>query len=264
MYTKIPNAFAFGIFETVLNKGKACLLEFTNPTHDFAKSPIQRAFQFSLGVPELVPDGNMLGAMLFALAAADAVGGGGGVFAQHGAHHVIPEALECALLIFAVIGGKGAGDVHIMGAGHTVAAAGTANLHFGVDGLHHLPEHLLIGPSQLPDPGGGGGLDVVAHHFHGVHAGQNYCDLRLIPQPPESPLGRGVLHGIVRKDLFCPLRQETHQLSAPEGFHDHHGDPFVVGIVQPPAAGLRVLVHIVVLDLAEVPVPGIDLSLIHI
>ena len=102
------------------------------------------------------------------------------------------------------------------------------------------------------------------HHFHGVHAGQDHGDLRLIPQPPEGPLGGGVPGGVVGKALFRLLRQEADQLAAPERLHDYHGKALAVGVVQATASGLGMLVHVVVLDLAEVPVPGIDEAAEHI
>ena len=105
---------------------------------------VQRAFKLLAGVLELVSDVDMLRAVRLTLAAADAVGGGGGVFAHGGTHEVVHLPAEPALGVAAVISGEGAGDVHVLRAEHTVAAAGAADLHFGIDGLHHLTEHLLI------------------------------------------------------------------------------------------------------------------------
>ena len=99
-----------------------------------------------------------------AFAASDAVGGGGGILAHGGAHGVIHQPPEFALGITAVVGRKGAGNVHIPRSGHTVTAAGAAHLHLCIDGLDHAGEHFRIRRGKLPDGGGAGGLDVFAHH----------------------------------------------------------------------------------------------------
>ena len=71
-------------------------------------------------------------------------------------------------------------------------------------------------------------------------------------------MSSGLFHRIFRKQLLCPLRKIFYQPAAPQRLHDHHRDPFAVGIVQAPPSRLGVLIHIVVLDLGKVPIPGIQ------
>ena len=53
-------------------------------------------------------------------------------------------------------------------------------------------------------------------------------------------------------------RQQIHQLAAPQGLHDDHRDASGRGGLQTGPAGLADLVHVVVLDLTEVPVIGLQ------
>ena len=170
---------------------------------------------------------------------------------------MLPESRGLTLAADAVVVGKGAGDVHALGAGHTVAAAGAAHLHVGVDGSHHLLQHLLLGIAQIAHLGRGGGLDVVLHHLHAVHARQHAGHLRLIPQPPQRPLGGGVACRVGRKNLLCLPGQIVHQLAAPQGLHNDHRQALLMGMVQATAACLGIFVHVIVLDLAEIPVISI-------
>ena len=131
--------------------------EFCKPSQHLSDGAVEGTLQFLPGLAQLLADGEVLGAVLFAFAAADAVGGRRGIFPEQGADHIVHEAPEFALLVPPVIGGEGAGDVHIFRAGHAVAAAGAAHLHFGIDGGHHLPEHGFLFGAKLSDLNGGGG-----------------------------------------------------------------------------------------------------------
>ena len=199
----------------------------------------------------------MLGAVLLALAAAHAAGGLGGLLPQSGTHDVVRHAPELSVGGAAVVGGEGAGDVHPVRAGHAVAAAGAAHLHFGVDGGHHLGQHGAVFLGELSGAGLVGDAHVLRHHLHGVHAAEDAGDLALIPQPAKAPLGGAAAAGMGCKQLFGLRRQVVHQPSATERLHDDNHQPLGCGVLQSGAAGLAVLVQIVVLDLAEVPVPGV-------
>ena len=60
-------------------------LKMHEPSHDLPGGFVQRCFQNFLGFLQFLSDGDALGAVLLAFAAADAVGGGGGIFAEGGA-----------------------------------------------------------------------------------------------------------------------------------------------------------------------------------
>ena len=183
---------------------------------------------------------------------------GGVAAAQRRADDVIHLAPEAAFRVAAVVGRKAAGNIHALGAGGAVAAAGAAHLDFCVNGGHHLLQHGLIAVGQLPGLGGGGGAEVLLQHGHGVHAGKHAGDFFLIPQPAEGPLRRGVGLGMGGKNSLGLLRQAGHQLAAPERLHDHHGQALLMSVLQAPAAGLGVLIQVVVLDQAEIPIVGVD------
>ena len=48
-----------------------------------------------------------------------------------------------------------------------------------------------------------------------------------------------------------------YQFASSQGLHDDYRKTLEVGVLQAPASCLRMLIHIVILDLAEVPIPGI-------
>ena len=60
-------------------------LEPHKPARTFADGLIQRRFQILLHILQLLPNGNALRAVLLTFAAADAVGGWGGIFPEGGA-----------------------------------------------------------------------------------------------------------------------------------------------------------------------------------
>ena len=55
-----------------------------------------------------------------------------------------------------------------------------------------------------------------------------------------------------------------HQPPAPQGFHDDNGNPLLRGVFQARDPGLGMLVQIIVLDLAEVPVIGVEEAAEHV
>ena len=57
--------------------------------------------------------------------------------------------------------------------------------------------------------------------------------------------------------MFCLLRQ-IHQLAAPQGFHDDHGNSLLCCRLKSRPSGLGVLVQIVILNLTEVPVISVQ------
>ena len=66
------------------------------------------------------------------------------------------------------------------------------------------------------------------------------------------------------KDILRFLRQAGNQLAAAQRFHNHDRQTFAVRILKTAAAGLTVLVHIVILDQAEIPVIAIEQAAIGI
>ena len=203
-------------------------------------------------------DGDGLWAVLFAAAAADAEGGAGGFVPEDGGAEVVGAAAFSGFGVDFVPAAEGAGDIDAVRAGHAVGAAGAGDFEGFADFFLHLVEHSLFGGAECADGGLGGDAAVFFHHFEGVHAGEDDRDAALAVEPAQAPLGRRPAVRAVRQYLFRALRKEVDQAAAAEGFHDDDGDALRLCGLKTASARLRMLVHVVVLDLTEVPVIGIQ------
>ena len=122
----------------------------------------------------------------------------------------------------------------------------------------YLVEHCLFGGTECADSGLGGDAAVFFHHVERVHAGEDDCDAALAVEPAQAPLGRGPSVRVVCQYLFRALRKEVYQAAAAEWFHDDDGNALRLRGLKAASARLRMFVHVVVLDLAEVPVIGVQ------
>ena len=86
----------------------------------------------------MLADRKVLGAMRFAFAAADAVRCTGHILPEGRTHKIFFETGEFTLRVKPVIGGKGTGNIHTLGARCTITAAGAAHFDLGIDGLDHF------------------------------------------------------------------------------------------------------------------------------
>ena len=102
-----------------------------------------RLFQF-------LPDGNALRAMLLALAAADALGGEGGVAREGDGNGVLEAARPFRFAEHCVVTAERRGDVDALRAGHAVLAAGAADFLLQLDLLFHLPEKGEVPLREVP------------------------------------------------------------------------------------------------------------------
>ena len=113
--------------------------------HHLRRAPggdlIDRVLEAFFHVIELVADIDMLGAVLLALAAFDAQARVTRRLAEGGAHEVLPQAVDKAVHIAGIINGETGGDVHALGAGLAIAAAGAAHAGDAADGLDGAPIH---------------------------------------------------------------------------------------------------------------------------
>ena len=78
---------------------------------------------------QILTDGKSLRAMLFTLAAFFAKRSIASVFLHRGTHKIFPQAVESVFRVTHVIAAKTRRNVHTVGTGHTVTAAGAANLY---------------------------------------------------------------------------------------------------------------------------------------
>ena len=96
---------------------------------------------------------------------------------------------------------------------------------------------------------------ILLHLLHGAHAAQHHAHLRLVPQPLQSPLGRSPLDGLFLHRLQHLLRR-IGQPSAQQRLHHHHPQTQLRRQHQSTRARLVLRVHVVVLNLAELPQIG--------
>ena len=110
---------------------------------------------------------------------------------------------------------------------------------------------------EAAHPGGVRGIEVLPDHLHGIHSGEHARHLWLIVQPAKGQRRGCPAIGVLPEQLFSGGGQQIHQPAAPQGFHDNHRQSFAVGIPQAIHARLGAFIHIIVLNLAEIPVIGI-------
>ena len=216
---------------------------------------------------ELVGDGDALGAVVEAGAAADAVVGlaerrDGPVVADEVGPFELPVILLPAALGVAALGHgrvvvlEDAGDVDAPGTGHAVLAVGAVDerellvLHGHT--LHEL-QLFLCQRLEVRE-----GLDILREDVHVRHAAEDAEHARVGPAEAEGPRGRGLVR-LALAQLRRNALRHIGEAAAEERFHDDDGDAAlvefgieVVGVDVADPVGVRP-VDIVHLDLAEVP-----------
>ncbi len=146
-------------------------------------------------------------------------------------------------------------DIHSRRAGHAVAASRAAVLHPASDQGHNL----VNSPGLLRRKGTERGecLQIVLHLLHGRHAAENHLHIGQTSHPAQGKGCGGSLriHGA---EFFCDIPCKSRQGSALYRLHHHQGHPSL--FCQAAALHPRLLlgVHIVNLDLAEIPVPAAE------
>jgi len=113
------------------------LSEMRKPAYRRSGDLIGRVLQILPSLLQLFPDGDALGTVSLTFAAFDAVGCGRRILPKGSTHQIFPETAEFAFSMIAVPGSEGTGYIHTLGAGHTIAAAGAADLHPRLNGLNH-------------------------------------------------------------------------------------------------------------------------------
>ena len=106
--------------------------------------------------------------------------------------------------------------------------------------------------------GSGRDPDVFSDLGHVIHAGQDHIDFLMVPDPAKAPFSRAPFLRPFLKGTQGFLRQAVHQAAAPQRFHNDYRDLFLISISKALDPGLGMLIHIVELDLTEIPVIGVD------
>lgn len=195
--------------------------------------------------------------MLLAFAASHALAGKGLLLAQRYRLPVLLAALVLSLGVHVVVAAEQRGDIHTLRTGHTVPAACAAHLHATVYGFDNLRKQGKVVLGKLF------GLNLACHtavllnHLHRVHAREHTSYLRLVPNPPKGPLGSTPAARRRCYQMLSLVRHKVNQLAAAQWLHDDHRDAPCGSGFKAHAPCLRMLVEVVVLNLAEVPVVGL-------
>ena len=192
--------------------------------------------------------------MLLTFAAADALGGEGRFSGQADGLSELKPALAFGLSEHGVVAAEDAGDIDAFGTGHAVAAAGAADLLLCADLALHFLQDRKVRLRQVAGFRLGSGPAVLFDHPDRIHAGEDDRDLRLVIEPAESPLGGRPAAAAIPHGLLRALGQVVDQLAAAQGFHDDDRNSLLRGRPDAGHTGLRDIVQIVVLNLAEIPV----------
>ena len=193
----------------------------------------------------------MLGALVQAGAAADAVFGAGGfggvvvVFLQVGG----PIAMEAVLVPDVHHGG----DIHPRRAGHTIAAGGAGHELAGAKDLQRFGQRGLLGGGEGHKGVHGG--NVVLHLLPRAHAGQHAQHPRQAGRPADGPAGQAALRRGGAQN-FGGLGAQGVEHTAPHRFHHNDLQPGGGAELVFFPAVLVIPVKIVELELDKIPVPG--------
>ena len=146
-----------------------------------------------------------------------------------------------------------AGNIHPIRTRHAVAAPGTGDHSSGSIQFADPRDQLVLclaKSSHTSKPRRTCRFSL--HLLHRAHAAQNHGDFGLIPKPLQRPLRRRAVHGKALHRLANIFRR-IRQSAAQQRFHDHDGQPLACRQFQPTRPRLIFRIHVVVLNLAEVP-----------
>ena len=197
---------------------------------------------------ELFADGQLLRAGGFALAAGLA-GAGALLFL-----HVVPARLEAGgvgILRIVVHHPEIAGDIHAERAGHAVLAVRAGDERTGPDRLAHLVHNLhfrLAERLKMRER-----RQIVLHLLLIRHAGEDNGAVIQTADPAHRPGSDGHIRTRLpehRRDLLAQGREAA----ALDRLHDDHRDAALAAQLVALHAGLNVDVHVIELNLAEIPV----------
>ena len=203
---------------------------------------------------EFLADRDILGAVLLALSAADALGGKGGFLCQADGLRKLEAALAFGFREHCVVAAEDSRNVDSFGTGHTVAAACAADLFLLADYFFDLFQNFEVRLCQMAGLCLRGCSAVFLYHLQGIHAGKDDCHFRLVVEPAESPLGGAPAAAALLHDFFGVSGKHVDQFPTPKRFHDHYRDSLCSSSLETVHTCLRNLVQVIVLNLTEIPV----------
>ena len=205
-----------------------------------------------------IPDRQVLGALPFAFPALLAQAGVARAPRQQGGHAVLEPAGGLADAVVGIVGRKAPRDVHPRGAGHAVVAPRAVNLIGSVEALPHILKDPQLRRRQAAGRRRVRRRQVVRQLLGLVHPAKDHRHLGVVPHPLEPPLGRRGIRVFVLKPPDGLFRKPVGQAPAQEGLHDHHRDSLGSGGLEPCRPRLEMRIGIIVLDLDEIPVVGVQ------
>lgn len=150
------------------------------------------------------------------------------------------------------------GNIDAYGAWHAICTASARDSLLASEGISHGFDSFELFRGEAIGKGFLGDLEICHEHFFVAHARENAGDGGVIPNPAESPIGIAALYGGIIEFSLGILGERVGEIAALEGTHDDDGEAFAGGVFEALGASLGEFVHIVPLDLAEIPIIGID------
>ena len=199
----------------------------------------------------------MLRTVLLTFAAAHTLRRTRRILAERRTLQIIPAAGLFSFGVHRIVAAECSGDIHAARARHAVTAAGASHLDVLCDLLPHRFHQRAVRLRHTPDAVFRSCAHVLFDHLHGIHAGEHAGHLRLVVQPLECQFCRGAVLLILCEQFLRRLRQQIDQPAAAQRLHDNHRNPLRMRVAQSLHARLRMFVHIIILDLAEIPVKAV-------
>ena len=150
-------------------------------------------------------------------------------------------------------------NVHRLRTGHAVRAARAGGPDAALQVRPDVVDHFQIRVAHAVRNAAISGFEVLFHLPGRAHSGEHHAHLGMVPHPAKAHVGqvRSVVARTGRNIAKAALDRHSENASL-ERLHDGHSDSLRRGIAQALRPGLEVPVEKVVLDLAHIPVVGVD------
>ena len=203
----------------------------------------------------MLADGQMLGAVLFAQTAFDALRC---LSVEHSQIAVIDAGGHGIVALLVIIHGKVIGDHNVLGAfafADTVAAGGAGNGNTGANNPGSLVQHFQFRMIQRLEV-----LHVayvILHLLHSAHSGEHHHDILRACRKADGPGSDGQVGAVLFQNFTCRLRK-VRQHTALDGFHDDNrfsvGSCHLVALLGPDTGILQVQIVQLKLDILHLGV----------
>lgn len=154
-----------------------------------------------------------------------------------------------------IVNGKDVWNMNAGGTWHAVPAAGAGNQDaFAVqDSCFRNGVKIRFGERD----NAGKGFEVIRHLFFGAHAGEDDLDAVLLGAPAQRPGSRRPIW-VERLKMRADFLRRVCKAAAFDRLHHNDGDAFFLGESAALDTSLVLIVHVIELNLTEIPVIGVD------